>query len=468
MEYMENIHPVILAVGWPEGLKILIETGFWSLEALNMAMALDDIESVQLLLGGTRAFPKHWSPSRIDEMCLRSKEMLVNEFRSRWLRLTHFYRRNLHGHDLETSDSQYSTSPNYDPDEMYRELEISGVHTPEGLKSCGWGYEVAFDVDQLNLYFSAGLRNLDGRLQRHPPMAIAAMKSADLEMIRWFLDHGANPNFPFHPQNTYPNLLFYLYPSLTIPDITSREDYEIPKKQGFNYDLAKYLNNCDPLQSDDCHCFCSATGCLPLKSFWAHCDLSFDMPCNSCQIKKTENWISFVEFFSANFIQLTTIQMEIYYREACRMVLFDRLNMTHTCCRYEDAVNYWYLRTPRLDAEERDTIQEEEAELSKQLEALLQAYDNARNVEENSFVCFWRIWWGKIDEILPPIPPKERCGHARVLLDEGEVLEMCERRRRRESECLKIRGYDGWDFYDVIHHHLSKFLEQSEVFHECL
>lgn len=480
MEYLENIHPVVLAVGWPEGLKILIEAGFWCPEALNIAIGLGDTESLRVLLGAMRAFA---TPDRsqhqdlmLHEGSSTVKEMLVSEFRSRWLRLAQFYSASQDGEELEISRLQSGTNTNYDPDQMWTELEINGVDTPKDLNCCGWKYGVATAIHQLDLFFSAGLRNLDGRLQERPPILTATVRDIGLtqKITRWFLDHGADPNFPYHAQNIHPNLLFYVYSEIRPSDIESNQNYDAANQRDLDYDLTRFLDKCDPSQSDDCHCFCSTSGCLPVKSFWKYCDVhDYDLPCAFCQVKKPANWTSFIALFSTKFIPLTNLQMGTYYREACRMELFDRLNMTHTCCQYGDLVETRWRHTITND---RESIQEEESELYKQLDLLLQAYDTGNGARKNSLDGFWQIWWAKIDEILPPIPAEERCGRIhwrdsifwREFNDQGERHEMAQRRLRRELECLESRGYEGWDFYDVIRHHLAEFLEATEVFHECL
>jgi len=475
--YLDSVHPLVLAIGWPEGLKPLVEAGFWHPQALNIAIEFDDTESLRVLLEATEAFqfpPMYPQPLLMEPMSSITQKKFVNEFRSRWWKLARFYSENQHGCELEISRPQSGTNPNYDPDEMWRELEIGGVDTPKDLDCCGWSYhEYISDTRQLDLLFATGLRNLDGRLQEFPPLLnalqIHTVDYLGSYLIKWLLDHGADPNFPWHgrlSESIYPNLLFYVYTMFP----KCRQDYQNTLDYDFSYDLTKLLDKCDPLESDDCHCFCSTNGCLPVKTFWKYCDaFCSDGACVYCQAKKPDGWTRFMDVFSTNFIPLTNLQMGTYYREACRMELFDRLNMSHTCCQYGE-IDRVIDRLPITV--DRESIQEEEFELSKQLDLLLEAYDTGNAVYENNLDGFWRTWWAKIDEILPPMPPEERCKkiYWNRQYNEREIMisEMGQRRLRRERECLESLGYEGWDFYDVIRRHLSEFLEPTEVFHECI
>jgi hypothetical protein len=92
---------------------------------------------------------------------------------------------------------------------------------------------------------------------------------------------------------------------------------------------------------------------------------------------------------------------------------------------------------------------------------------------------FWAIWWNKVDEILPPLLPEEVCykpvefywrkyGTDIRYAKKAELKEfrsdVAQERDTRWAAAVEAAGYNGWDFQDVIKHHLLKFYAQARAY----
>ncbi|KAL8839091.1 MAG: hypothetical protein Q9170_001873 [Blastenia crenularia] len=162
---------------------------------------------------------------------------------------------------------------------------------------------------------------------------------------------------------------------------------------------------------------------------------------------------------------LTEAQLELSYRIICRLEVFDRLGMTHTCCRLDCKGDR--VCVPRS---EQMQLQDEDIELKQQLDLILKAYEQSCRRYGGSITDFWKLWWHRLDEILPDLASEQRCGSRcmyygpyTVYKDSKDYLqketELHQRRAEVEEEALAKMGYSGLDFIDVIKFHFADVLD---------
>lgn len=217
-------------------------------------------------------------------------------------------------------------------------------------------------------------------------------------------------------------------------------------------DIHLYLQNSDPLCADQCHCFCSAAGCLPWYVYWCAIDEQYKGDATLLEVKMIMLGC-IVELFN-----LTVEQKELCYTELCRLEVFDGLGLTHTCCGHG-----WEYKFPMPESE-RVQCQQEDSELKSHLDLIMTAYSVARCAHAGTIEQFWLSWWEDLAHILPELLPLERdwkSGPLRYRKSEAEVVA---ERADRERATLVENGYgDFEDFADVIRTHFKRYLEPQPL-----
>jgi hypothetical protein len=191
------------------------------------------------------------------------------------------------------------------------------------------------------------------------------------DVIKWFLDKGAVVS----PRLIYNNKRSCLH------EIARNYQFHARRSRGDSSIAQRLSDQVNPSCADDCRCFCSTYGCTPVRyvlvpfhgSGWA----------SSSEIASLESWLEYTG--------VTIIQREGCYAEACRLEMFHRLGMAHTCC----ANDY------RLSDEDRLEMQSEDSELRNVLDAYLQLYKDLRKQHSGSLSSFWKAWWTIMDDFLP-------------------------------------------------------------------
>ncbi|EON68612.1 hypothetical protein W97_07870 [Coniosporium apollinis CBS 100218] len=145
---------------------------------------------------------------------------------------------------------------------------------------------------------------------------------------------------------------------------------------------------------DDRACYCSVAGCLPA---------GIVIKRRSCVRHRAHD----LDFY----IKSATLGcVEAAYLDACRVRIFERLGMVHTCCKVERVypveVPYSVPRRYRLPEEERLELLDEYAELNDILEAYMRLYQDLRSECSGRFSLFWQAWWEAVSNDLPEDPPE--------------------------------------------------------------
>jgi hypothetical protein len=215
-------------------------------------------------------------------------------------------------------------------------------------------------------------------------------------------------------------------------------------------DLISEVAQHDPELEDDCDCFCSINGCVPTHMIPVLGGRNSIKSWGQIQ----DDIFSWIHDCGASYHQ-----SHRYIAAACRLEVFSRLGMAHTCCR-RDA----WLNCAKLSDDVRLELREEDADFNTQLDLIMKAFDAAiKRYTQWSLRYVWARWWRKLDAILPPLLPWERGLRYCVLQSEmpsDERSDLLQLRELRHAAILKGLGYArDVHFLDVIKDYLPGLLD---------
>ena len=436
-----NLSPLELAIGWPSGLQKLLEAGFSPDGALQLSMHMEDLTSTRILLAADN-FPgdnvSGWpdvlyvvrsAPQEIQQVvaqALRQRRQALAK-----LAIEELVEDELLGLGLSNEKTLDVAALN-----VYQRLKEKSVEVPPNLNPTSvcyqWKghcsvYPSLFRSDGtspevLDNFFENGFESVDTSDEEgRTPLLLACREYASwvrkesiVHSIDWLLDKRACPNFP--GASWFPNILFYIAIAY---GRSIRSDLQYHCKH-FARLVRRSALLCDPLYPDGCHCYCSSTGCLPFHKFWRCGPNLFDH--RDCQLitsgilsSALEKWIC--------LCGLDEAQSELCHEEICRLEVFNRLGMAHTCCEHKEL-----RRRTLMPEEDRKQLQEEDKELKEQLDLILQAYRCSRKKHAGDLKNSWKDLWQKLHEILPDLEPEKRCRqHCLFYIDDSdyEYSEWC-------------------------------------------
>ena len=125
---------------------------------------------------------------------------------------------------------------------------------------------------------------------------------------------------------------------------------------------------------DDCRCACSLQGCTPTTILLRAATLTW--------YKKQHLFFSWCQF-----IGLSPDAIETCCHEHARVETFERLGITHVCCKIE----YLTVSDP-MPQDTIEEIQDEESEMIDQLESWMILYEEERAKFEGSAIQFLNKW----------------------------------------------------------------------------
>lgn len=494
-----------LAVGWPDGLRLL--SRIWThstTAAIGLAAEHCEWESLEAICG----FPLPFFTNIVElreffKNLIRCGRVLVDVLKQRRDDLARLACRylppNEQAHfgltDTATLDSQARA--------VYDLLQSRAIPVPISLDPGPSGSiynfiaavyaEPAFEFPSFNSVmllenlFYLDFRDIDGRNSH--PTGLETLQYGSLDedelaegpvytavediltgttmnnsqwatIIAWFLRRGARPRW--EPPGIIPNIIFGVAKSLSQYNEEQFVKYHDEKPTRLLIEYCASLVS--PVETDGCDCFCSSKGCIPLKYLLHNTTFSTQYRCHLHQGYRMWYWM--------NACGLSDHDQEACLEEAVRYELFTRLDMAHTCC----------LGPRSMTARERRRIQEESGEDKAQLELLMEAYRASRDHRErwpgapvllsacecpadevtwNRLVYsigdlfhHWSSWWRKTRDILP--------------IDLTHIAwpdVMVHRDRYHEYHSLRLRqqGYGGMDFLDVIKQHFEQDLILEEL-----
>jgi hypothetical protein len=259
----------------------------------------------------------------------------------------------------------------------------------------------------------------------------------------WCLAKSASANF--NAPNLWPNVLFYL-----LPGLRTRQRIDEP----LDDDIHLYLQGADPLCTDHCDCYCSASGCLPWHNYWNSLGRTRYRGEDDTPLTVMITMLQCI----VKWFNLTVEQKELCYAELCRLEVFDCLGLTHTCCGHDS-----FYKSP-MPEKERVQCQQEDSELKSHLDLIMAAYSEARLAHAGAIDQFWVSWWKDLGQILPALSSLERRWRMGYIFDESKEADVIAERADRERARLIENGYgDFGDFADVIRIHFKRYLEPQAL-----
>lgn len=447
-----------LAIGWPAGLGFLLERGAPSypaleLSAYNTPLFLHNEVGYQREVGFQHALLRRAARYNFQELF----GLLVDALKNRRDRLLELAREHLDLHEQRTLGLSDSTTLDNGALIVYDTLLAKGVEVPKVLcpssSKVYTNWILRCPVRFLDVLWQAGFRDISA-LTEYDSSGVSNMMfgfqllfgkntlSQTALTLNWIFEKGIGP-LPAS-DSVWPGVFFYLslcYCFQSEATLIRPVRELIRTLSGFH----------DPMSVDDCDCPCSTAGCLSSKHFL--CRFREDRP---------DYFVSFGErelldrklLAWMDICSLDPEQKSASVYDACRLEVFDRLGMTHTCCRATAVFNNVrgyeaVVRKPFEHVQGRGEIQEEESELRNQLEIIMTAFKTFRSsFSPDQTAQLLREWWLKLHDILPDLSPEERDKGWYFQHKSWEMRpddDVQARRARLERETLRLNGYEDWD-----------------------
>ncbi|KAH8672290.1 hypothetical protein BGZ61DRAFT_398302 [Ilyonectria robusta] len=404
---LESSNPPILtlAVGWPRGLQLLIDAGVDLTEAVQVAIMQQDESSLELLLdNGCALFIRQTQDS--DGYSLLGHALETGsppKILSLLVRAIAVRRRELYQLAIESLSSsslhrllggwkaENGQVPDYYATAIFNSLEKNAIDVPDRL----WPGELVtiYDYGRMTLglaesLYTAGFHDIDTPgesgatpLQRAFPV-FAPLDAEHCRLIQWYLNKGANPRRPFRDFPNSLHLFSYLHGNV----LTSR----IWDSTSPVFDIFKQVQKmCGLALTDSCNCWCSSNGCSP-TGLTLRSGLKPNGAPQRGGLIRRRRWLCHLPRYSLSGLNLKKQN----FTDVCRLEIFDRLGMGHTCCNRS-------IRGRPLLLEERLEVQEEDRELKVILDAYVDLYLELLDNHEDKFETSWVAWWVAIEEFLP-------------------------------------------------------------------
>lgn len=270
-------------------------------------------------------------------------------------------------------------------------LSEKGIEIPAKMLPCPYTsvyHDIDMSVYAADKLWACGFRAIDlsDTLGRTP--LFFACNNPD-EMISWYIDKGAR--FLEFPRL---GIKSYLHVAATaLRDI--RDKYSITD---LKYDLAKLNQFCSPTLTDSCTCYCSSDGCSPVNFFLKNRSNFGGLNWES-KSQALYEWLNSGIDFS---------EQERCCLEACRLEVFERLGMAHTCCQFIvtyplDSYSKAVTSRERMPEAEQSELQDEDhcAGLVQALQAYMQLYEILRIEYPEPTPIFCKAWWNTLTDLLP-------------------------------------------------------------------
>ena len=285
-----------------------------------------------------------------------------------------------------------------------------------------------------NHLFLAGFKEVDlmDDLGRTPLLVNAHFTRSDIversTCLYWFLNHGP-------VRVVFPHLNGCSLAHVLAANLGREWHPEPPMGVGFegqrNTDLMVKARAClpavldrvfslvTPFQADKCKCFCSSAGCLPVHALLKRMglkDRDRQWPSDFWLTWKDEQQV--LDLWS----QCSTSNPGKHSErtEICRLQIFNRLSMRHTCCTYivgfgSTPDNRYVSPTIRtMDDSERAQFQQEDAYSKSQLDVFMDLYYELDTKYQHQPEVVWETWWTVLEEYVPSVNWARGARHMQV------------------------------------------------------
>ncbi|KAI8625744.1 hypothetical protein F5Y19DRAFT_449398, partial [Xylariaceae sp. FL1651] len=483
--------PLELTLGWIEGTYVLLNAGAHPKDALTTAACFGDLDILQLLLNidnmnavtdedimNIFTLPSHFFTKDVVLEALRA--MKLRRQRLLELALTQLPTNEVRELGLVQDillDSKAS--------KVYDSLLNKGIEVPRALTITydkPIYHHWAFLQNQTMLHdlaFGIGFKEIDAEYMGRTPLQKLTEEPKDGDTLLWFLSKGARPQIQTRLKWTCGNA-FTL--ALNLSDwfiIGNYYPYWFSHAKQSDDTACSILRlcarDCEMSVRDGCKCFCSSRGCTPIHCFRR-------ATYHAC---KAPDWFPWKkggeerELYRVPRHELDHVleawcyhthrpieEVHELYEDSCRLELFERLQMVHTCLPHGV---HTHLEPPEPWSEnEIQEIKEEDQDSKDQLDLLMHYYGKSRDIHLphsprlSDYVEHLAEWWKAVDAILPEIDYGiDREEQIREALESAGYLEELDETEGSQPESIGSTRVDEVEipnFLNIIQHHFTGYL----------
>ncbi|KAJ3547438.1 hypothetical protein NM208_g1510 [Fusarium decemcellulare] len=411
--HAKSLPLVALAVGWPVGLKILLESGADPNDGILPAVREGHIPSIRLLLDyGCDFFQSepgsvlHTGYDLLSEASIYACHadvfcLLIEKLAQRRRALLRLALKNLPGPDLDRlglrSEAQECDQSLLDQHarEVFHRLIAAEIKVPAGFwpgKESIIYHHHDITYSLAKKLYSMGFHDIDvpkDGTSDHTPLYNAISRapldyadvSDHLRLIVWYLEKGAR--LPVEPSERF---------RLFLPSWNGILTSTIWINEGTRLDgpleLLRQLYPQGALIFESGTCRCNVAGFNPSSLVLQSQNGPFDLT-------GRRRWL----FHLPRYAQMGLPLTPQCFQDICRLEIFERLGMAHTCCSPFKSDDSTSLNSE--SSEEAQELEEEDILLASALESHLRLYSDLHQRHSSNFEAFWLSWWIALEHHLP-------------------------------------------------------------------
>lgn len=412
----ELMAPLLVALDWTEGVKILLNAGADTFDAIYLVLCSENVDMAALLLEhGCALFnypaqPRDYSwftsvPLLSIALSLRKPKqftrLIIQAMAGSRRRLMDLAWERLSKEQLSFLPVQTLTGETLldeGAESVANALEAAGVpiRPPLWPGSYASVYHLPWLTAQAASWlYDSGFRCVDVKdnLGMTPLLLHCSRLIASFNTAAWFLDKGAAHDCFSVTLPT--NILHAVAAATTLTDMDDQNPIDQLSPESLQRDRHRFgriYSICGPTSTDACICFCSSFGCTPM---------TVHLRCQRRDFNIHYTWRALSIWQGCGNVSPSLA--EACQAEACRLIIFERLGMAHTCCKYEvrRRSDYDIMEKCEMALEEQQELREEDASLVVVLDAYMRLYHELRMAHSGPVSLFWDAWWQAVDRFLP-------------------------------------------------------------------
>ena len=472
-----RLSPVHHAIGWPDGLKLILGTADGSsldqsdrdanapFNVLDYAVAYGCTDSIRLLLNADMNFNRRWIDSdSFERLNSNAKSMVVEAMIERLEQLFEFSKRNLPAKVFAPFNMVNRSSLDANARALLNALHAEGIWLPlkfrEYLrypKDFWFTHGTLYHQPDMNynaamMFFKTGFTNVDCAVEQITPLMSLGREHRFnksvlnyFRMVEFFINHGARLDcrmplklfqYPIQSAGNLHNYqIIHKISGIAWYGVVSGESSiifavsEIGRSHTWRGILQSGV-------SDPCRCACALGGCRPislaLKSSFSRSVLPRKslLPVNAWD---PQNKGRTLELLRKLTYLLDGLEGHQVVEDTIRYLSFTALGLSHTCCHYTEFSLLGGLTYPSnglpfinlMDLEEVEEIRNEEAILIERLDCLVDQFMKDYQNQQVSLAQFLMNHWQKTifeelsakDKI--PEPIRQKWEDIGVVIDEA-------------------------------------------------
>ncbi|KAH0536165.1 hypothetical protein FGG08_006929, partial [Glutinoglossum americanum] len=387
--------PLCLALKWLQGFELLLQGGADPLLAVGEAFGYRQYEAIKLLLEYDCPLSQkmHYSgvtaldlidPCHLEE---RIADLVIAKAAGQRRGLWALATRNLSELEIGELGIQLREGEILDAGRVIAQEALirKGVDVPPAFRvAVGKGFTIYHSEPHMSLglaqkFFDIGFWDVD----RHDPLVSYPYMGLTpflwccyrqfFDSANWFLGRGARTRVSLE------GILLVAQHLLASGLAQQQPRYK------FSLGLLQRIKSQNgPFELDGCVCYCSPNGCTAITHLLNRPDYTW--------VKKIlilRKWL--------NWCQFSAVEASVAWKAFCRMEIFARLGMAHTCCRYierHDAI--------RVLADEQTELRDEDMKsgLVEELEHWVGEYNRQEMLHQDKSNQLLVMWWSNLNRVL--------------------------------------------------------------------